>query len=161
MQRLTPSRLLLFCLVSYLDSLAQAVVAQQKDVARGLPDEDGEEEQAHETMFGGKKEELEPGEVESKVSYYAVSHQITEKITQQPSILVGGTLKEYQLKGLQWMVSLYNNRCADASLFTSFLPGPRAPADSFLIHCHFATQTERDPCRRFVLRSVFVASRSS
>jgi ATP-dependent helicase STH1/SNF2 len=23
--------------------------------------------------------------------------------------LVGGTLKEYQLKGLQWMVSLYNN----------------------------------------------------
>jgi ATP-dependent helicase STH1/SNF2 len=27
----------------------------------------------------------------------------------QPSILVGGTLKDYQLKGLQWMVSLYNN----------------------------------------------------
>jgi ATP-dependent helicase STH1/SNF2 len=27
----------------------------------------------------------------------------------QPSILVGGTLKEYQLKGLQWMISLYNN----------------------------------------------------
>ena len=25
-------------------------------------------------------------------------------------MLEGGTLKEYQLKGLQWMVSLYNNR---------------------------------------------------
>ena len=25
-------------------------------------------------------------------------------------MLNGGTLKEYQLKGLQWMVSLYNNR---------------------------------------------------
>jgi ATP-dependent helicase STH1/SNF2 len=25
-------------------------------------------------------------------------------------MLDGGTLKEYQLKGLQWMVSLYNNR---------------------------------------------------
>jgi ATP-dependent helicase STH1/SNF2 len=24
--------------------------------------------------------------------------------------LVGGKLKEYQVKGLQWMVSLYNNR---------------------------------------------------
>ncbi len=24
--------------------------------------------------------------------------------------MVGGTLKEYQLKGLQWMASLYNNR---------------------------------------------------
>ncbi|KAG6807738.1 hypothetical protein H0H92_006520 [Tricholoma furcatifolium] len=33
-----------------------------------------------------------------------------QKVTKQPSLLVGGTLKEYQLKGLQWMVSLYNNR---------------------------------------------------
>ncbi|KAK7433684.1 ATP-dependent DNA helicase Snf21 [Stygiomarasmius scandens] len=40
--------------------------------------------------------------------YYAVVHRMSEKITRQPSILVGGTLKESQLKGLQWMVSLYN-----------------------------------------------------
>ena len=39
-----------------------------------------------------------------------VAHRIKEKVTRQPSILVGGTLKEYQLKGLQWMVSLYNNK---------------------------------------------------
>lgn len=42
--------------------------------------------------------------------YYSVAHRIKEEITRQPNILVGGTLKEYQLKGLQWMVSLYNNR---------------------------------------------------
>ena len=46
----------------------------------------------------------------NKVDYYAVAHRVGEKISRQPSILVGGTLKEYQLKGLQWMVSLYNNR---------------------------------------------------
>lgn len=25
-------------------------------------------------------------------------------------MMEGGTLKEYQVKGLQWMISLYNNR---------------------------------------------------
>ena len=44
-----------------------------------------------------------------KIDYYNVAHRIKEEVTKQPSILVGGTLKEYQLKGLQWMVSLFNN----------------------------------------------------
>jgi len=45
----------------------------------------------------------------SKGSYYASAHVKSEEIC-QPSILVGGDLKEYQLGGLQWMVSLYNNK---------------------------------------------------
>ncbi|RIA94836.1 SNF2 family N-terminal domain-containing protein [Glomus cerebriforme] len=44
-----------------------------------------------------------------KIDYYAVAHRIQEEV-QQPVMLEGGTLKEYQLKGLQWMVSLFNNR---------------------------------------------------
>ena len=44
-----------------------------------------------------------------KTDYYEVAHRIKEKITEQPTILVGGKLKEYQMKGLEWMVSLYNN----------------------------------------------------
>ncbi|CAB4381043.1 uncharacterized protein OCT59_030161 [Rhizophagus irregularis] len=44
-----------------------------------------------------------------KIDYYAVAHRIQEEV-HQPIMLDGGTLKEYQLKGLQWMVSLYNNR---------------------------------------------------
>lgn len=36
------------------------------------------------------------------------NHQVNEKV-QQPSMLKGGDLKEYQLSGLQWLVSLYNN----------------------------------------------------
>lgn len=42
--------------------------------------------------------------------YYEIAHAIKEEVTEQSSLLVGGTLKEYQLHGIQWMVSLYNNR---------------------------------------------------
>ncbi|KAI9331458.1 SNF2 family N-terminal domain-containing protein [Zopfochytrium polystomum] len=42
--------------------------------------------------------------------YYQVAHRIQEVVTEQSSLLVGGKLKDYQLKGLQWMISLYNNR---------------------------------------------------
>ncbi|MDA4131913.1 MAG: SNF2-related protein, partial [Thaumarchaeota archaeon] len=38
-----------------------------------------------------------------------MAHRIKEEVTQQADMLVGGTLKEYQVKGLQWMLSLYNN----------------------------------------------------
>ena len=42
-------------------------------------------------------------------SYYASAHLKTEEV-RQPGILVGGDLKEYQMSGLQWLVSLYNNK---------------------------------------------------
>lgn len=31
------------------------------------------------------------------------------QVTEQPSALVGGELRPYQLEGLQWMLSLFNN----------------------------------------------------
>jgi SNF2 family DNA or RNA helicase len=40
--------------------------------------------------------------------YYTVTHAITEEV-KQPAIMVHGTLKPYQIDGLKWMVSLYNN----------------------------------------------------
>lgn len=40
--------------------------------------------------------------------YYYVAHTISEDV-RQPSIMVNGTLKPYQIDGLRWMVSLYNN----------------------------------------------------
>uniref|UniRef100_A0AAY5EPW2 SWI/SNF related, matrix associated, actin dependent regulator of chromatin, subfamily a, member 2 n=1 Tax=Electrophorus electricus TaxID=8005 RepID=A0AAY5EPW2_ELEEL len=42
-------------------------------------------------------------------SYYGVAHAVTEKVEKQSSLLVNGTLKQYQIQGLEWMVSLYNN----------------------------------------------------
>ncbi|KAJ3526042.1 hypothetical protein NMY22_g10329 [Coprinellus aureogranulatus] len=46
---------------------------------------------------------------DKKVDCYAIAHHIKETV-RQPRIFFEGTLKEYQIKGLQWMVSLYNNR---------------------------------------------------
>lgn len=40
---------------------------------------------------------------------YGMAHQIEEHIVRQPSLLTGGKLKSYQLAGLEWLVSLYNN----------------------------------------------------
>ena len=41
--------------------------------------------------------------------YYKVTHAVGEEV-RQPKCLVGGRLKEYQLAGLTWLVSLHNNR---------------------------------------------------
>ena len=46
-------------------------------------------------------------------SYHALAHSVGERVSAQPSLLTppaGGALREYQMVGLQWMVSLYNNR---------------------------------------------------
>lgn len=40
--------------------------------------------------------------------YYTLTHTVREDV-KQPSSLVGGTLKPYQIEGLSWLVSLYNN----------------------------------------------------
>ena len=41
-----------------------------------------------------------------------------ELVTEQPKLLSGGTLKGYQLKGLEWMVGLYNCLADDTQLLT-------------------------------------------
>ncbi|KAI0558521.1 SWI/SNF complex subunit SMARCA2 [Gracilaria domingensis] len=40
--------------------------------------------------------------------YYVVTHSVLEEV-RQPFIMVHGTLKAYQVEGIKWMVSLYNN----------------------------------------------------
>lgn len=47
--------------------------------------------------------------LEGQRQYNSVIHSIQEKVTEQPSILQGGELRPYQLEGLQWMLSLFNN----------------------------------------------------
>ncbi|KAL1920244.1 uncharacterized protein VTP21DRAFT_1390 [Calcarisporiella thermophila] len=93
----------------YLESLSQAVREQQSALVDDefsaidgpvgvIQKEDDENDIAFELANG------------KKLDYYSIAHRIQEPVTEQPTILTGGTLKEYQLKGLQWMVSLYNNR---------------------------------------------------
>lgn len=54
-------------------------------------------------------EEGKPSTSSSK-TYYTAAHTIQEEVKEQPEMLVGGQLKEYQLAGVQWLVSLYNNK---------------------------------------------------
>ncbi|KAK8007518.1 hypothetical protein PG989_001508 [Apiospora arundinis] len=87
----------------FLAQLASSVKAQQRQAfelhGNGAAPEDEESEvDEGEDEDGGRK-----------IDYYAVAHRVKEEVTQQADILVGGSLKEYQIKGLQWMLSLYNN----------------------------------------------------
>ena len=41
---------------------------------------------------------------------YGVAHRVQETVTEQPDMLKFGTLKDYQVDGLEWLLSLYNNR---------------------------------------------------
>jgi ATP-dependent helicase STH1/SNF2 len=81
---------------SFLDSLAASVRQQQRDAVQAYGENDG-------------YVEPEENDEDGKVDYFNVAHRIKEEITEQPGILTGGKLKDYQIKGLQWMISLYNN----------------------------------------------------
>lgn len=57
-----------------------------------------------------KKAKVEDDEYRTEEqTYYSIAHTVHESVTEQASILVNGKLKEYQIKGLEWLVSLYNN----------------------------------------------------
>ncbi|RCK64595.1 Nuclear protein STH1/NPS1 [Candida viswanathii] len=92
----------------FLDSLTEKVKAQQQETggsAIGTPRSASPDAIAETTATTLDNK----AELRDKTDYYDVAHRVKEKIEEQPSILVGGKLKEYQMKGLEWMVSLYNN----------------------------------------------------
>lgn len=92
----------------FLHQLASSVKAQQRQAAQRYGDDMDNyvEEESDEEDEDAEEDEETGGK---KIDYYAVAHRIREEVTEQANILVGGTLKEYQIKGLQWMISLYNN----------------------------------------------------
>ncbi|KAF2291129.1 hypothetical protein GH714_020283 [Hevea brasiliensis] len=51
-----------------------------------------------------------PRDSSSVSKYYHLAHAVNERVIRQPSMLRAGTLRDYQLVGLQWMLSLYNNK---------------------------------------------------
>ncbi|XP_069692754.1 ATP-dependent helicase brm-like isoform X2 [Periplaneta americana] len=68
-----------------------------------------EEEKAKVVIQKAKVEDDEYKNYTEEQTYYSIAHTITEKVTEQASIMVNGKLKEYQIRGLEWLVSLYNN----------------------------------------------------
>ena len=80
--------------------------------------DDGEVNTGDETLDVIERAKIEAKRAEDEYSrkgkvgdtnYYNVAHTIVEEVHEQASIMVNGKLKEYQVKGLEWMVSLYNN----------------------------------------------------
>lgn len=122
---------------AYLASLTELVKAQKRDIKRakklkrktvpsvrkgkgaaskeGIIDDDsgdaaGEDGDAE--VAEDEDDELNEEDIEVKAGeslYNMLAHQRQELNVRQPSILVGGTLKTYQMAGLAWLVSLYNN----------------------------------------------------
>ncbi|KAF8387564.1 hypothetical protein PRIPAC_76706 [Pristionchus pacificus] len=72
-------------------------------------EEDDEDEDGEHSKNGLAKEEEEVNDAD----YYSTAHRIMEKIDEQHKSIGGGDpdlqLKPYQIRGLEWMVSLYNN----------------------------------------------------
>ncbi|XP_042516714.1 chromatin structure-remodeling complex protein SYD-like isoform X2 [Macadamia integrifolia] len=81
------------CFETDMDESRSANVVEKKEVA--IENEDETDQAQH--------------YLESNEKYYLMAHSIKESITEQPTSLQGGKLREYQMNGLRWLVSLYNN----------------------------------------------------
>uniref|UniRef100_A0A7N0UTQ1 ATP-dependent helicase BRM n=1 Tax=Kalanchoe fedtschenkoi TaxID=63787 RepID=A0A7N0UTQ1_KALFE len=91
-----------------------ANVASAAARAQGLSEEEVRAAAAcarEEVMIRNRFSEMNaPRENSSVNKYYSLAHAVNERVTRQPSMLRAGTLRDYQLVGLQWMLSLYNNK---------------------------------------------------
>ncbi|XP_065207494.1 ATP-dependent helicase brm-like [Planococcus citri] len=84
--------------------------SMSKDITE---DRDGlDEGRAKDVIRKAKAEDDEyknANEANEEHTYYSIAHTVHECVTEQASIMQNGKLKEYQIKGLEWLVSLYNN----------------------------------------------------
>ncbi|XP_052123895.1 ATP-dependent helicase brm [Frankliniella occidentalis] len=80
---------------------------QQDDESRD--DRISDDDKAKQVILKAKTEDDEYKSSADGQTYYSIAHTVNEKVTQQASIMVNGKLKEYQIRGLEWLVSLYNN----------------------------------------------------
>ncbi|KAK9499007.1 hypothetical protein O3M35_003529 [Rhynocoris fuscipes] len=67
------------------------------------------DDEAKEVIKKAKLEDDEYKNTTEEHTYYSIAHTVHEIVTEQASIMINGKLKEYQIKGLEWLVSLYNN----------------------------------------------------
>lgn len=77
----------------------------------GAEEDEEEEEEVKETVSttDNSSSSSKESELSGRKKYYQIAHAIKEKITQKPKALKCGDLRQYQMLGLEWLVSLYNN----------------------------------------------------
>ncbi|KYB25022.1 brahma [Tribolium castaneum] len=82
----------------------------EEEIKRREDENRSEEDKAKELINKAKVEDDEYHKnANEEQTYYSIAHTVHEIVTEQASIMVNGKLKEYQTKGLEWLVSLYNN----------------------------------------------------
>ncbi|KAH0768139.1 hypothetical protein KY290_004063 [Solanum tuberosum] len=95
-----------------VDEAANAAAVAAR--AQGLSEEEVRAAAAcarEEVMIRNRFSEMNaPRDGSSVNKYYHLAHAVNERVIKQPSMLRAGTLRDYQLVGLQWMLSLYNNK---------------------------------------------------
>lgn len=84
-------------------------VLVQKSETRRVQERIADQEEELPTLIETEDTGPNAADVTGVMDYYSQVHKIREEVM-QPSTLVGGTLMPYQVTGLQWLVSLYNNK---------------------------------------------------
>ncbi|XP_046871653.1 probable global transcription activator SNF2L2 isoform X2 [Hypomesus transpacificus] len=92
----------------------EEVFSRAESEEKKILDPNTDEELATKHIIESAKQDVDdeysvPTGETSTQSYYGVAHAIMERVEKQSSLLINGTLKHYQIQGLEWMVSLYNN----------------------------------------------------
>ena len=95
----------------YLSRLGAKVNIQKKQNTdeKGAVEEVEEEKVQYDPYEEFEKDDMKDKLIKGSKVYYSVTHSIQEEVVEQPKIIVFGKLKSYQIAGLKWMVSLYNN----------------------------------------------------
>ncbi|RYN55125.1 Lymphoid-specific helicase [Alternaria tenuissima] len=79
---------------------------QTSDISSYFSKEDLEKKAGHQDVGEALKESAEEDKDNVKTSDIGMTDL---KSARQPKLVTGGTMRSYQLEGLEWMVSLYNN----------------------------------------------------
>ncbi|CAN9365754.1 unnamed protein product [Alternaria sp. RS040] len=79
---------------------------QTSDISSYFSKEDLEKKAGHQDVGEALKEAAEENKDDVKTSDIGMTDL---KSARQPKLVTGGTMRSYQLEGLEWMVSLYNN----------------------------------------------------
>lgn len=96
----------------YLSDLgAKVIVQKQKNASLKRKNVDFEEDKFEQIP---EEDDFDRDQIKTKLLkgnqvYYSITHTIQEEIEDQPKMLKFGKLKTYQMAGLKWLVSLYNN----------------------------------------------------
>ena len=98
----------------YLEQLGEKVIVQKRESIafsknKKIEISNAENDQCKILENGGEGDEISQRMIDSSKTYFSLTHTIQEEIITDPKLLSGGKLKNYQLSGLKWLVSLYNN----------------------------------------------------